>query len=271
MPSAKRRRPPTHQNVASHTEQTTRNTTQRTKNAKHLSYRQHFPEAMRSHLSHDVVLLCAPCHQLSSALDARRMRALGVAHGAPVEADAGRCVVDGAAAAARSAARALLAPKRGGTLPPERRAHLELLLARHFGAAAYDESLAARAMRLEPKRQAEGWVSHAELVVRRVMASGGGDNEGGGGGGAGNGGGAGVGGGGVHDDKEDGGRVPTAREVAAVEAFVKGWRRHFLDSMRPRFLPPHWSVDSRVANSSMLRDARSSPSPSAAAGKQLAG
>ncbi len=34
-----------------------------------------------------------------------------------------------------------------------------------------------------------------------------------------------------------------------IEAFVRGWRRHFLDSMRPQYLPPFWSVDSRVANS----------------------
>jgi hypothetical protein len=36
---------------------------------------------------------------------------------------------------------------------------------------------------------------------------------------------------------------------AAIEEFVRGWRLHFLETMRPRFLPPFWSVDSRVANS----------------------
>jgi hypothetical protein len=30
---------------------------------------------------------------------------------------------------------------------------------------------------------------------------------------------------------------------------VRGWRLHFLATMRPRFLPPFWSVGSRAANS----------------------
>ncbi|KAK3258710.1 hypothetical protein CYMTET_32256, partial [Cymbomonas tetramitiformis] len=36
-------------------------------------YRQHFPETMRSHLSHDIVLLCVPCKRRCSALDHSRM------------------------------------------------------------------------------------------------------------------------------------------------------------------------------------------------------
>ena len=35
-----------------------------------------------------------------------------------------------------------------------------------------------------------------------------------------------------------------------IDAFVRGWRQHFLDSMCPRFMPPHWSVNSRVRNGS---------------------
>jgi len=38
---------------------------------------------------------------------------------------------------------------------------------------------------------------------------------------------------------------------AAIEAFVRGWRQHFLDSMAPQHLPAHWSVGARVANSSI--------------------
>jgi hypothetical protein len=39
--------------------------------------------------------------------------------------------------------------------------------------------------------------------------------------------------------------------VRELEGFVRGWRQHFLDAMRPHFLPPHWRVDARVANSSL--------------------
>ncbi len=53
----------------------------------------------------------------------------------------------------------------------------------------------------------------------------------------------------------DGCRVSHAERVVdglseeRIEAFVRGWRAHFLSTMRPRHLPPHWSVDSRVASS----------------------
>jgi hypothetical protein len=60
-------------------------------------------------------------------------------------------------------------------------------------------------------------------------------------------------------------RVPHAERVvdalagpADIEAFVRGWRAHFLAAMRPRFLPPHWSVDARVANSSHTTSASTS-------------
>lgn len=38
-------------------------------------------------------------------------------------------------------------------------------------------------------------------------------------------------------------------ETGAIEEFVRSWRRHFLELMSPKFLPPHWDVNSRVANS----------------------
>jgi hypothetical protein len=38
-------------------------------------YRQHFPDAMKSHLSHDIVLLCVPCKQtVNTAVHARMVR-----------------------------------------------------------------------------------------------------------------------------------------------------------------------------------------------------
>lgn len=44
--------------------------------------------------------------------------------------------------------------------------------------------------------------------------------------------------------------VVAALDAPGIEAFVRGWRQHFLD-MKPRFLPPFWSVDARVANSAV--------------------
>ena len=32
------------------------------------------------------------------------------------------------------------------------------------------------------------------------------------------------------------------REGKLIE-FQRSWRKHFLDSMQPKYLPPHWSID----------------------------
>jgi hypothetical protein len=133
-------------------------------------------------------------------------------------------------------------------------------VAAYFGAAAYSPALGAAAAALEPKRQAEGWASHAQLVVARVAAGGGRGGGGGGCGGCGGGGGGSgcddSGGGGDGGDSGRSGSGPGSgapspdAAAAALEAFVKEWRRHFLATMRPRHLPAFWSVDARVANSS---------------------
>jgi hypothetical protein len=43
--------------------------------------------------------------------------------------------------------------------------------------------------------------------------------------------------------------VDTLRGAEGVAEFVRGWRRHFVRTLEPRFLSEHWSVDARVANS----------------------
>ncbi len=46
------------------------------------------------------------------------------------------------------------------------------------------------------------------------------------------------------------GVVEQPADEAAIEEFVRGWRRHFLAVMQPRFLPPYWDVYARATNSS---------------------
>ncbi|GLC42735.1 hypothetical protein PLESTB_001132900 [Pleodorina starrii] len=172
-------------------------------------YRQHFPPAMKSHLSHDIVLMCPPCHKACSVTDQRRMEALGAHFAAPLgAATAAKFRYSSNLGAVRSAGRALANTKV--VIPPARRRELEGLLAQHFGVEveAVDGALVRQAADVDPRTADENWRSHAELVVGAL-----------------------------------GGRD-------SLELFIRGWRQHFLDSMRPRFMPRHWRVDARVANSS---------------------
>ncbi|GIL71233.1 hypothetical protein Vretimale_2894 [Volvox reticuliferus] len=170
-------------------------------------YRQHFPPSMKSHLSHDIVLMCPPCHKTCSVADQKRMTALGRQFNAPLgSATAAKFRHDSILGAVRSAGRALANTKV--LIPPPRRRELEDLLRQHFGVQEMDEALVRQAANVDPRMEDENWRSHAELVVRAL-----------------------------------GGRD-------RLEAFVRGWRQHFLDTMRPQFMPNHWRVDARVANSS---------------------
>lgn len=44
---------------------------------------------MKEHTSHDVLLLCTPCHQRSNISDLNMRRKLGVICGAPLESEEG--------------------------------------------------------------------------------------------------------------------------------------------------------------------------------------
>ncbi|GFR45631.1 hypothetical protein Agub_g7039 [Astrephomene gubernaculifera] len=172
-------------------------------------YRQHFPPSMKSHLSHDIVLMCPPCHKTCSVCDQRRMEQLGRQFSAPLgPATAAKFRHDSGLGAVRSAGRALSNPKV--VIPPDRRAELEQQLLQHFGVAQLSPELIREAANVDPRQEDDTWRSHAEIVVSTL--------------------------------RERGGR-------GQLEEFVRGWRRHFLSTMRPRHMPPHWRVDARVANS----------------------
>jgi len=171
-------------------------------------YRKCFPLSYKSHLSHDIVLMCLPCHQVCSVYDQQRMAELGQLYSAPLQQDNQKYCHDQDVATVRSAARALTNPKVA--IPAARRVELQRVVAAHFGVPDAVPSAAqlAEAGALDPRKPATEWAPHAERVVAAL-----------------------------------------GEGSEAIQRFVQGWRQHFLDKMQPRYLPPYWSVDSRVANS----------------------
>lgn len=190
------------------------------------NYRQHFPTAMKSHLSHDVVLLCPACHKRANEGACARAAALGAQLGVPPEHEAvePQLLHDPARVAAQRSARALQLhdagggggggkkarrQKAGAGLPAERRLEHLRALAGFYGLPAPSDVSATHieaACALETAAVNPRWVPHGQLVVERL-----GGEEG-------------------------------------IAEFVKGWRLHFVQSMRPAHLSANWSVDARVAN-----------------------
>ncbi|CAM9889491.1 unnamed protein product [Lampetra fluviatilis] len=184
-------------------------------------YRRHFPQQMKDHQSHDVLLLCTPCHAASAAHDLRLKRQLadeccasesGAAAAAGLfggsreaaEVEGPRVTDDPVRRNVRSAARALL--RSGSALPPHRRREL-LGCVRSFYAERWSpvgscHQLLQEAAKLETRVVNGQHVPHGLRVVQAYMHQG----------------------------------------LPALASLERRWRQHFLDTMLPRHLPPNWSV-----------------------------
>ncbi|KAG0608211.1 hypothetical protein M758_8G087800 [Ceratodon purpureus] len=112
-------------------------------------YRQHFPEHLKSHRSHDIVLLCVDCHEIAHKAAEKHKREIVVKFGVPLFAQ--RVIDSGSEAAGenevsfvaegetggvsplqlRTAAMALT--RHGPTMPVERRKQLEEILKTYYG------------------------------------------------------------------------------------------------------------------------------------------
>ena len=109
-------------------------------------YRKHFPTSMKSHRSHDIVLLCVPCHMAALAAAERTKQALATEQDVPLHlpaqpllrpendesgdgdgGDGGGCGEAGVRPpTALNARKAALVLEHNGTaLPPARRRQLE--------------------------------------------------------------------------------------------------------------------------------------------------
>ncbi|XP_048004683.1 exonuclease 3'-5' domain-containing protein 2 isoform X2 [Leguminivora glycinivorella] len=100
------------------------------KNVVPREYRKFFPEVMKDHSSHDVVLLCARCHQLSNTLDLRMRETLARKCHAPLSSGKNYSAEDFNTKKMRAVARALLYQSR--SLPEARRRALEAQLLQHY-------------------------------------------------------------------------------------------------------------------------------------------
>ncbi|XP_041764587.1 exonuclease 3'-5' domain-containing protein 2 [Anopheles merus] len=182
-------------------------------------YRKHFPVVMKEHVSHDVLLLCADCHQRSSMYDERLRQELAELCNAPLpgQKNGTKEIRLESMAEIRKAARALL--NFAAKIPPERKQELEqrlLTLLNSLGSEGDASSEAPNEPQITELTPAlleeysnidvsvrnELYCAHGERVVE-------------------------------HYKKTPGGLMQLERR----------WRENFLQTMRPKHLPQLWSVD----------------------------
>ncbi|XP_037076993.1 exonuclease 3'-5' domain-containing protein 2-like [Pollicipes pollicipes] len=128
-------------------------------------YRKHFPEIMKSHQSHDVLLMCLPCHQQSNCLDLALRHQLALECGAPIGTETDVKVrEDKDLRRVKSAGRALL--KNRDKLPLERAAELEQVICGYYGVEDVTDGVLQRAVDVKTNRLNDEYVPHGEAVYR---------------------------------------------------------------------------------------------------------
>ncbi|XP_005089945.1 exonuclease 3'-5' domain-containing protein 2 [Aplysia californica] len=135
-------------------------------------YRKYFPNALKDHSSHDVLLLCTPCHRRSCDFDSALRLQLAQECQAPVEAGAtAKTVLDHDLQKIRSAGRALMLNK--SSIPEARVTELEKVLKDFYGVESVPEELIKQASDIDARQIAEGYIPHGKLVVRHMARNGG--------------------------------------------------------------------------------------------------
>ncbi|CAB3245439.1 unnamed protein product [Arctia plantaginis] len=173
------------------------------KNVVPREYRKYFPEIMKDHSSHDVVLLCSDCHQLSNMKDQLVREWLANQCSAPytTHASTSRFTEDAACKRIRSAARALHYQSRKHDLPEARRKELEDIVLQNY--PHHNEitvELLEEACQLQVTHENSDYESHGMKVAE-------------------------------YYSERDG--------LLRLEEI---WRQHFLDVMQPRYMPDLWSI-----------------------------
>ncbi|KAL2099300.1 hypothetical protein ACEWY4_005780 [Coilia grayii] len=169
-------------------------------------YRRYFPAEIKDHNCHDILLLCTACHAVSCTYDGQLKQELAQEHGAPQGCEEGvRLLEDSDRRRVRSAARALLTARDG--LPEARRDELLGLISAYMQQEGEEftqvtPDILQKAANLETRIFNEDYVPHGLKVVTAYAKRG-------------------------------------LRGLMELECL---WRQHFLSSMKPRFLPPLWSV-----------------------------
>uniref|UniRef100_L7M0H0 Putative 3-5 exonuclease n=1 Tax=Rhipicephalus pulchellus TaxID=72859 RepID=L7M0H0_RHIPC len=163
-------------------------------------YRKYFPEIMKNHISHDILLLCLRCHQISNLRDGDLRRALAKECNAPIESGVlGKVLDDPELRKVRSAGRALVKARK--SLPQDRVELLEDVLRKHFGVDEVTDDVIRTASEIDTKIYNEEFVPHGFKVVEHYKSS------------------------------------------SGLVSFEMRWRQHFLDTMKPQYMPAMWSVD----------------------------
>eukprot|EP00742_Colponemidia_sp_Colp-10_P009710 GILJ01010617.1.p1 GENE.GILJ01010617.1~~GILJ01010617.1.p1 ORF type:complete len:845 (-),score=130.47 GILJ01010617.1:81-2300(-) len=205
------------------------------------AYRQHFPEQLKSHRSHDVVLLCVFCHEKSNRFSDSLKKQLAVEFGVPLTGSEDAQKEMKERAVLKRAATALI--EYGNKMPKERyeslaqtivqfvQTHAELIDELRASSLTEQRQKSKRKP-LKPEIDPSSFVQpDAETKVTYEL---------------------------VHvcsrvdmstltsQSRQLHGEL-VVQKVSDFGSFIRRWRVHFVQSMQPKYLPPKWDVDHEIS------------------------
>ncbi|XP_055849502.1 exonuclease 3'-5' domain-containing protein 2 [Episyrphus balteatus] len=173
------------------------------KNVVPREYRKHFPVVMKSHTSHDVLLLCPQCHQKSNISDLKIRTKLGKLCNAPYlnEEGAPKLVEIPELRQLRSAARALM--YNSDRIPQWRKEELEKIILKNYsGAEQVTPEMLEECINKDITESFSDYTPHGSKVVQEYQ-----------------------------------------EKFGGLIELEKLWREHFLNTMQPKYLPNLWNVN----------------------------
>ena len=132
-------------------------------------YRKHFPTFMKDHSSHDVLLMCLPCHQLANLKDHLMRLRLAEMCDAPIGTMMNiRCFEDADLKKVKSFGKALLQNK--SCIPEDRQREMKKYLSEYYEVPAEElgDEIYQRAAKMDTKTPNDNFKPHG-LKVRPIF------------------------------------------------------------------------------------------------------
>ncbi len=181
-----------------------------------LIYRQCLPEELKSHRSHDVVLVCQVCHERSTREAEEVKKQLAEKYGCPLIDTVKRDIMK-KVTKAKAMAEKLLKPPKKEEIEEWKKAREAMM----HNIVTFVEKIANYGLIAAPKGKTELTKEELETVMKLETP----------------------------DEEKDSHGEAIIRKVEDLAEFIRMWRRWFLEKMQPKFMPKGWSVDHRVDRS----------------------
>eukprot|EP01022_Parablepharisma_sp_SALTPOND_P019924 TRINITY_DN349_c0_g1_i1.p2 TRINITY_DN349_c0_g1~~TRINITY_DN349_c0_g1_i1.p2 ORF type:complete len:724 (-),score=92.43 TRINITY_DN349_c0_g1_i1:6739-8910(-) len=178
-------------------------------------YRQNFPETLKAHRSHDVVLLCFACHDRSTKDTEEKKQELAKQYAAPIIDKEKQYMAKQVTKASNLARKLLKAPKNNNEKEWKARDSMKKNLTELA-------NMLVKYNMMKPLEDPEQ-ISEKEIEeVTKIEL--------------------------LDDDEGSHGKI-IVKSVGDLGEFIRMWRKRFLDNMQPKFLPKGWNVDHRIDRS----------------------